>query len=115
MSVWSQVGCLSGAASVALGAFGAHGLKSRVTDPAMLATWNTAAQYHLIHSVMLTVAPMISPRSHIWSVRLFSAGITLFSGSLYAIVLTNQKKFGAIAPIGGSALIAGWIALALRR
>jgi len=115
MNVWSQVGAFSGAAAVALGAFGAHGLKNRVKDPQLINTWNTAAHYHLLHSVLLTVTPLLSGASHTYSTRLLSAGIVLFSGSLYALVLTGEKKLGAVAPIGGTALIAGWIALALRK
>ena len=91
--------------------------QSYVHDPRLLETWNTAAHYHLIHSLLLTVTPLLapSPASHVWSARLLSSGMLLFSGSLYALVLTNQKKLGAVTPIGGVALIGGWLALAARR
>jgi len=114
MSVWTTIGAISGASSVMLGAFGAHGLRSRVSDPKLLETWQTAAYYHMLHSVVLTVVPLISPRHYVSS-RLFSAGMLMFSGSLYLLVLTEQKKLGAITPLGGAALIGGWIALAARR
>ena len=74
----------------------------------MLKTWDTAAHYHLLHSLLLTVTPLLSGASHTYSTRLLSTGIVLFSGPLYALVLTGNKKFGAVAPIGGTALIAGW-------
>lgn len=83
-------------------------LQNRVKDPQLINTWNTAAQYHLMHSLLLTVTPLLSGASHTYSTRLLSAGIVLFSGSLYALVLTGEKRLGAVAPIGGTALIAGW-------
>ena len=79
-------------------------------EPERLAVWSTAAQYHLAHSLLLTVTPLLSGASHAYSTRLLSAGILLFSGSLYAYALTGEKRFGAVAPIGGTALIAGWSA-----
>ena len=89
-------------------------VQSRVSDPRLLDTWNTAAHYHLLHSVVLTMTPLLSP-THTWSTRLLTSGMVLFSGSLYTMVLTNQRKLGAITPIGGLALIGGWLALAARK
>ena len=82
--------------------------QNRIKDPKLIETWNTAAHYHLMHSVLLTVTPLLSGASHTYSTRLLSAGIVIFSGSLYALVLTGEKRLGALAPVGGTALIAGW-------
>jgi uncharacterized membrane protein YgdD (TMEM256/DUF423 family) len=108
-SLFFKLGCASGAGAVLLGAFGAHGLANRV-DQKALQNWSTAAQYHLIHSVVLLAAS--SHRSKVPS-YLLTGGIFLFSGSLYALVLTGEKRLGAITPIGGLSLVAGWLALAL--
>ena len=110
---WHRLGAASGALSVAMGAFGAHGLKNKVSDQ-RIANWNTAAQYHLLHSILITVTPLIVQSPTNWSARLLTVGVTLFSGSLYALVLTDSPKLGAVTPLGGLALIAGWIALGLR-
>jgi len=113
MSAFWTVGCLSGAASVMLGAFGAHGLKSRISDPSRLANWSTAAQYQLIHSVALLVAEQAAPKN-IWAKSLFTAGMVMFSGSIYLLVLdpARFKFLGPVTPLGGTALIGGWVALA---
>ncbi|KAK5735579.1 hypothetical protein LTR17_008112 [Elasticomyces elasticus] len=107
------IGCLSGASSVMLGAFGAHGLKSRIDNPARLANWHTAAQYQLMHSVALLVAEQAAPKNVV-AKYLFTAGITMFSGSLYMLVLdpARFRFMGPITPIGGMCLIGGWVALA---
>ncbi|KAI7785941.1 membrane protein [Diaporthe eres] len=104
-----RVGALYGAAGVALGAFGAHGLKQRISDPAKIASWSTAAQYQILHSIALLVA-----RDNPIAAGLFTAGMTMFSGSIYALVLNPaQFKFlGPVTPLGGLCLIGGWLALA---
>jgi uncharacterized membrane protein YgdD (TMEM256/DUF423 family) len=114
-SVWFKVGAFSGAAAVALGAFGYHGLQGAGTDPKLLQTWDTAARYHLMHSLALLVVPFAGmiKQQPLWAGRLFLTGIVLFSGSLYALVLSKNRSLGAITPIGGLCLIAGWIALGL--
>eukprot|EP01102_Stenamoeba_stenopodia_P004112 TRINITY_DN14299_c0_g1_i1.p1 TRINITY_DN14299_c0_g1~~TRINITY_DN14299_c0_g1_i1.p1 ORF type:complete len:118 (+),score=17.71 TRINITY_DN14299_c0_g1_i1:61-414(+) len=109
---WFQLGALSAGLSVALGAFGAHGLKSRVSDPNLLKTWETAAHYHMIHSIALVICGVV-PRNTKLPATLFTTGIALFSGSLYLLVLSKQKWLGAITPLGGTALIAGWISLVM--
>ncbi|KIV92929.1 hypothetical protein PV10_04185 [Exophiala mesophila] len=108
-----RVGAIFGATAVALGAFGAHGLKKRISDPQKLANWSTAAQYQLIHSGVLLLAHSIAPKNR-WASGLFIAGMTMFSGSLYLLVLDPQrfKYLGPVTPIGGLCLIAGWLALA---
>jgi uncharacterized membrane protein YgdD (TMEM256/DUF423 family) len=99
-----------GATAVAAGAFGAHALAARVT-PERLATWHTASTYHLVHAVVL-LALALSPVPRRLSGGLFTAGILLFSGSLYALVLLDQPWLGAVTPLGGLCFIAGWLSLA---
>lgn len=108
---WRIAG-VAGATGVMLGAFGAHGLKSIVTDPHLLEVWDTAARYHLVHALAigLCAAHPGRPRA---AVALFALGIALFAGSLYALALTDVRWLGAITPLGGLSFIAGWIALAL--
>jgi uncharacterized membrane protein YgdD (TMEM256/DUF423 family) len=113
---WLSTGAVLGAAAVGLGAFGAHGLRSRVTAD-LLAVFETAARYHLIHALAIVAVawaaerfPGVCTTAAGW---LFVTGIVLFSGSLYALVLTGVRGLGAITPLGGLAFIAGWIALAL--
>jgi len=112
-SAFWTTGCLYGASAVVLGAFGAHGLKSRISDQSRLTNWNTAAHYQLLHSVALLVAEQAAPKN-IWAKSLFTAGMTMFSGSIYLLVLdpTRFKFLGPVTPLGGTALIAGWVALA---
>ena len=119
-SQWTTLGAASGALAVALSAFGAHGLKSRGVSADQLSIWSTASNYHLIHSLVLAVTPLLVgkpgvSKSPIRAAQLFAFGTVVFSGSLYLLVLTGEKRLGAITPIGGTALIAGWIALALRK
>jgi uncharacterized membrane protein YgdD (TMEM256/DUF423 family) len=115
-SGWLTTGALLGGTAVGLGAFGAHGLKTRVPAD-LLAVFETAARYHLIHALAILAVAWASERFPGACVTaagwLFLAGIALFSGSLYALVLTGARGLGAITPLGGLALIAGWILLAL--
>ncbi|VBB81554.1 Putative protein of unknown function [Podospora comata] len=108
-AIFWKVAAISGATAVGFGAFGAHGLKKRIADPAKLASWGTAAQYQLIHSVALLMAS-----GNPVAASLFTAGMTMFSGSIYALTLNPEKfKFlGPATPIGGVCLIAGWLVLA---
>lgn len=102
----------SGAIGVALGAFGAHALADAVT-PERLETWRTATLYHLVHALALAVVAVAMRNG--WPVqtagRFFLAGLVLFCGSLYALVLLDAGVLGAIAPLGGLAFIAGWSVL----
>eukprot|EP00011_Vannellida_sp_DIVA3-517-6-12_P011864 CAMPEP_0114614114 /NCGR_PEP_ID=MMETSP0168-20121206/5482_1 /TAXON_ID=95228 ORGANISM="Vannella sp., Strain DIVA3 517/6/12" /NCGR_SAMPLE_ID=MMETSP0168 /ASSEMBLY_ACC=CAM_ASM_000044 /LENGTH=171 /DNA_ID=CAMNT_0001825143 /DNA_START=491 /DNA_END=1006 /DNA_ORIENTATION=+ len=111
-TIWLKLGAISGALAVAMGAFGAHSLKSRTQDPYMLKTWDTAAQYHMMHSIALCLVTL-SPRHPSIAGYFFAGGIFLFSGSLYALVLSQVKALGAITPIGGMCFILGWLALAV--
>jgi len=107
------------AAGVALGAFGAHGLRSIVT-PERLAVFETGVRYHVVHALAVIAAAWAAhaapqaagPR---WAGALFVLGVLLFSGSLYLLVLTGVTTWGAVTPLGGLAFIAGWIALATTR
>ncbi|KAF2726863.1 DUF423-domain-containing protein [Polyplosphaeria fusca] len=109
------IGCLYGASSVLLGAFGAHGLKKRIADPQRLANWNTAAHYQMIHAGLLTLSSVAAPQNTL-AMGLLTAGMTMFSGSLYLLVLDPQrfKALGVVTPAGGACLIAAWIVLAVR-
>ena len=104
---------LYGFSGVALGAFAAHALKSKLDEYA-LGIWQTATQYQMIHVIaMLAVIALAQAgnfqlRLPLW---LFAIGIPLFSGSLYALALTGLKPLGAITPVGGLFLIAGWLSL----
>ena len=110
------IGALFGILAVAVGAFGAHALKSRVS-PDLLSSFETGARYQMYHAlalILLGIAAqsMSSPLME-WSGWLFVGGIVLFSGSLYLRVLTDVSAFGAVTPFGGLCFMAGWIFLAL--
>ena len=114
--VFLVLGALNGALSVALGAFGAHALRARL-DPRALEIFETAVRYQSTHAVaLLAVALLLARRPTAllaasgWA---FTAGILIFSGSLYLLSLTGVGRWGAVAPIGGTALILGWVLLAL--
>jgi uncharacterized membrane protein YgdD (TMEM256/DUF423 family) len=113
--VFFSVGAVFGALGVAAGAFGAHGLKVRVS-PEMLAVFETGVRYHLVHALALLAVAWASTRWTSAAVRaagwLFVAGILVFSGSLYVLTLTGIRALGAITPFGGVAFIAGWFLLA---
>ena len=94
--------------AVALGAFGAHALRSMLESHGMLDVWNKAVLYHFIHAIALLVLALYGPsnRGAWW---LLFAGIFLFSGSLYVMALTNLRWLGAITPLGGLCFLAGWL------
>ena len=93
--------------AVALGAFGAHSLKSILETHGMLDVWNKAVLYHFIHAIALFVLALYGTanRGAWW---LLFAGIFLFSGSLYLMALTNLHLLGAVTPLGGLCFLAGW-------
>ena len=114
-SPWLVCAALAGTLGVALGAFGAHALRARLA-PEQLASWNTAVQYHLIHTVVLLALALwaqASARPVGLPAALFSAGIVLFSGSIYLLVLTGARWLGPVTPVGGLCFIAGWLSLLL--
>ena len=101
-----------GASAVALGAFGAHALRSRL-EPAALEIWHTAVEYQFWHALVLTALALASTRlrfAHV-AASAFTLGIVLFCGSLYALALGAPHAVGIVTPFGGVALIAGWLAL----
>lgn len=108
------LGGLNGALVVALGAFGAHGLKARLA-PDELAIYQTGIQYHLYHALGLVAVGLtawhLSESGLLrWAGWLMLAGIVLFSGSLYALGLSGLRWLGAITPFGGLAFIVAWLA-----
>ncbi|MFN3596646.1 MAG: DUF423 domain-containing protein [Rubricoccaceae bacterium] len=110
------LGAVSAALGVAAGAFGAHALAGAVS-PERLATFRTGAQYQQLHAVAMVLAGLAAAWRPGWrgATRagwLFLAGTLLFSGSLYALVLTDTPALGAVAPFGGVAFMAGWLVLA---
>lgn len=111
------VGSIAMALAVALGAFGAHGLKE-ILDNEMLDIFETGVKYHFYHALGLLViglvAPLMPDSSLLqWSGWLMVAGITIFSGSLYVLSIGGIKWLGAITPIGGLCFISAWVLLAL--
>lgn len=110
------LGALSGFLAVGAGAFGAHALRERLA-PDLLAVFETAARYQMYHALALLGAAGAAARwpgpLPVWAGWLFAAGTVVFSGSLYALALTGARWLGAVTPLGGLALLAGWVCLAL--
>ena len=117
--IFIMVSGVLGFSAVALGAFGAHGLQSRLGSlpdgVKRLDWWNTAAHYHLTHALALAFAAWLVHRGAGtpatvagWS---FVAGVALFSGSLYTMTITGQTKLGAVTPFGGLLFLVGWGAI----
>ncbi|SDY30236.1 DUF423 domain-containing protein [Thermoactinomyces sp. DSM 45892] len=117
MRLFLLLGSINMALSIALGAFGAHGLKGKVAEK-MIANWNTGAHYHMIHALgMLIVGILLSKIQDSGMLTtsgwLMLAGVVLFSGSLYVMAVTGITKLGAITPIGGLAFIVAWVLMAV--
>jgi uncharacterized membrane protein YgdD (TMEM256/DUF423 family) len=117
---WIVVAALSGAISVVVGAFAAHGLDLRTEAGLKAREWlQTGSQYEMIHALaMLGVAALctggrLQDRLAIVAQCLFLAGSVLFPGALYALAFGGPRWFGAVAPIGGLAFIAGWIVIGI--
>jgi len=112
---------LMGLTGVALGAFGAHGLKNSLGHledfPQRIAWWETAAHYHLIHSLALLGTAFVLTRVSSAAATLagyaFALGICLFSGSLYVMTLTGMRQLGAVTPLGGLCFLLGWACLCI--
>lgn len=110
-----QFAAISGALAVSLGAFGAHALKTKLADSGLTNTYETAVSYHFYHTFALLAIGLLAMKfpSTImnWSGYTMISGLIVFSGSLYVLCLSGVRWLGAITPIGGLALIAGWILL----
>ena len=111
---WIGVAALNMALAVGLGAFGAHGLKA-IANAEQMAWWHTATLYLLVHAVGLLLVGLLirfnyATQATAWLLQL---GVIIFAGSLYAMTLGAPLWFGAITPIGGVLMIAGWIWLAI--
>jgi uncharacterized membrane protein YgdD (TMEM256/DUF423 family) len=113
---------VSGALAVALGAFGAHGLRQHLAalpdGIERRAWWETAGHYHLVHALALALAGYLAGRSGnagpaVIAGWLVLFGTVAFSGSLYAMTLTGIRALGAVTPLGGASLIAGWVFIAV--
>jgi uncharacterized membrane protein YgdD (TMEM256/DUF423 family) len=117
LKIFLVLGSLNAFLSVALGAFGAHALKSRLSTD-MLNVYQTGVQYHMIHSIGLILIAVLADKLGSSSMVNVSGwalfiGIVLFSGSLYALSLSGIKVLGAITPLGGVSFLLGWILLAI--
>lgn len=115
-AVYLALAGVSGFLAVALGAFGAHGLKDKLT-PEMMAVYQTAVQYHFYHALLLLGMALLLLRTPQSGVLLAGAGFTLagtllFSGSLYVLALSGIRWLGAITPLGGVCFLVGWALLA---
>ncbi len=111
------LGALLAALGVALGAYAAHALRARLA-PEVFAIYQTATQYHMWHAVGLVGVGLLCnvyPGSGLLRASgwLLALGIVLFSGSLYLLAVTGMRWLGAVTPLGGSALILGWLAMAI--
>jgi uncharacterized membrane protein YgdD (TMEM256/DUF423 family) len=111
------IGSLAGFLGVAAGAFGAHGLRSRLSSD-MLSVFETAVRYQMYHALALLITAAVIGR--VGDARLLSiagwsfiTGVVLFSGSLYGLALSGTSALGAITPLGGVAFLVGWGCLAL--
>lgn len=111
-----------GLSGVALGALGAHALKVTLAERGTAVAWETAARYHLFHAVALLglaawlrAAPSAAPGARwlAWAARGWCAGLVLFSGSLYWLALGGPRWLGPVTPLGGIALMLGWLAVVI--
>lgn len=113
---FTGIGAVLAAIGVALGAFGAHGLRAKL-EPRLLEIWQTGVEYHMYHALGLILLGLLlswAPSGALinWSGGLMLAGILFFSGSLYLLVLTGLGWLGAITPLGGLSFIIAWLLLA---
>ena len=112
-STAARIAAVLGFLAVALGAFGAHGLKDLLARNGTAAIWEKAVLYHFIHAVMLFVLGQ-RPNLLLGPWFCFLIGILIFSGSLYLLAATNIRALGAITPIGGLSFLAGWLWLVIQ-
>ena len=112
-TTWIITGGIFGFLGVAIGAFGAHGLKNYLT-PEMLETYHTGVLYQLIHSVVILAIGFSGDEKYKISAMLFTAGIILFSFSLYLYSITHILAFAIITPFGGVSFLAGWLMIVVK-
>ncbi len=114
--LWLAAGAIFGLLSVVAGAMGTHALRG-ILEARAMDTFETAVRFQMYHALALLATGVLTDRWKSWlfslSGALFTAGVLLFSGSLYILALTGIGAFGAVAPVGGLCLMAGWIALIL--
>jgi len=115
--IFLLLGSLNALLAVALGAFGAHALRARLSAE-MLTVYQTGVQYHMYHALALLLVAVLSERLASsalvrWSGRFLTAGIVLFPGSLYLLAISGLRGFGAITPFGGVCFLAGWALLVI--
>ena len=115
LRTFTALGAANAFCAVAMGAFGAHALRGRLSADS-LTIYNTAAHYHLIHALGLLLVALLSerlasPRFCSWCGWLLFAGILLFSGSIYALAITGVRLLGAITPLGGLCFLTAWTLL----
>lgn len=115
MDGWVLAGSVLAFLAVGLGAFGAHALRAKIPAE-RLAVYQTGVQYHMAHAIALVAVGTLSGRPAPVPVNvaggLFVAGVALFSGSLYALAVTGNRRLGAVTPFGGLCFLAGWLSLA---
>lgn len=118
MTNWIATGAWGLALAVAIGAFGAHGLRGRLDEYSMN-IYERAVFYHFVHALgilivaAVTEAGLLNRPAGVWVCRLLAVGVVLFSGSLYVLALSGNRMLGAITPFGGVAFIAAWVVLAI--
>jgi uncharacterized membrane protein YgdD (TMEM256/DUF423 family) len=111
---WAATAAFLLAAAVALGAFGAHGLKSRL-DEYRMSVYEKAVFYHFVHALGLLLVALLGRAGSLGAAQagrigwLLTAGIALFSGSLYVLAITDVRMLGAVTPLGGVSFIAAWV------
>jgi uncharacterized membrane protein YgdD (TMEM256/DUF423 family) len=114
---WTLIGSVFMALAVALGAFGAHGLKDRLSEYSM-SVYEKAVFYHFVHALGILIVSLLAKTGSVGETGanrvgwLLSVGIVLFSGSLYALAISGVRILGAITPLGGIAFITAWVLLA---
>lgn len=115
-TVWIAVGAVFGGVGVALGAFGAHALKGRLT-PHMLSVFEIGIKYQMYHALALVLLGLLAIKVDNWMLKAsgvsFAVGILLFSGSLYGLALSDNRSLGVVTPFGGVCFLIGWIMLGI--
>jgi uncharacterized membrane protein YgdD (TMEM256/DUF423 family) len=114
-TIWMAVGAIFAGLGVAAGAFGAHALKARIS-PENIAIFETGARYQMYHALALLAVGLAAVKIDAPTLAVagwaFCAGIVIFSGSLYALALSDLRWLGMVTPVGGVAFLVGWVALA---